>query len=215
MGVSSRTTRTIEPGNGDLLVPEQGRRLRASRTRDVEDACFETVGRSRDGFSVKSSTGENGSVFKSRLTGSPEHGPFPPDFAHFDDVPRQATDRNRRLGVFGGKATVFAAGESRLSVVVPAIVLTVCGFAATVFWMAGSHAPEPQPQARVQVSSSVPAAAALQVSVPAPLAADPVVTSSIPVTETGRAKAGFTAPTPRPARIERAGSILMIRPAGG
>lgn len=215
MGVSSRTTRTIEPGNGDLLIPEQGRRPRASRTRDVEDACFETVGRSRHGFSVKSSTAENGSVFKSRLTGSPEHGPFPADFAQFDDAPRQAADRNRRLGVFGGKTTVFVAGGSRLTVVVPAIVLTVCGFAATVLWMAGSQAPEPRPQVRVHISSSVPAVAASQVSVPAPLAADPEVTSSIPVRETGRAKAGFTAPTPRPARIERAGSILMIRPAGG
>ena len=50
---------------------------------------------------------------------------------------------------------------------------------------------------------------------PVVLSPDPVVTSSTPANQSKPAAQGYSAPLPRPARIERAGSILMIRPAGG
>ena len=108
MGTSSRTTHAIEPGNGDLLMPERSLRPRTSRPRDVEDACFETIGAPGARFSRKPATAEIGGVFKSGLTGSLEQGPFPPDFACSDRTSRPASSSNGRLGVFSGKPSAHA-----------------------------------------------------------------------------------------------------------
>ena len=84
--------------------------------------------------------------------------------------------------------------------------------AVAVFWMAGGHALvmklENEPQT-LRVNAPV-----VSIKDRAVLMPDPVVTSSFPVKKTKTTANGFTAPVPRPARIERAGSILMIRPAG-
>lgn len=93
------------------------------------------------------------------------------------------------------------------------VALAVCAIAAaTAFWMAGGHAlvrwsgnEQPASKVRPPIASITGRAA---------LAPDPVITASIPVKTAKPAVAGYAAPMPRPARIERAGSILMIRPAG-
>jgi len=214
MGTSSRTTHAIEPGNGDLLMPERSLRPRTSRPRDVEDACFETIGAPGARFSRKPATAEIGGVFKSGLTGSPEQGPFPPDFACSDRTSRPASSSNGRLGVFSGKPSAHAGPGSRLALAASAFVLTVGGFAAVALWTTSTPEPVLPSEARVQAPISAPAlAGGLSRSVEAPLIPDRVTTSSTPAkeTETGT---GYTTPAPRPARIERAGSILMIRPGG-
>ncbi|MBU4528648.1 MAG: hypothetical protein KUA43_22660 [Hoeflea sp.] len=214
MGASSRATHVIEPGNGDLLMPDRTRKERALRPRDVEDACFETIGAPGDRFSRKPSAAEIGGVFKSRLTGPPEQGPFPPDFACSDRTSRPASSSNGRLGVFSGKPSAHAGPGSRLALAASAFVLTVGGFAAAALWTTSTPERVLPTEAHVQAPISAPAVAgALSRSVEAPLIPDPVTTSSTPAkeTETGT---GYTTPAPRPARIERAGSILMIRPGG-
>ena len=80
------------------------------------------------------------------------------------------------------------------------------------FWAAGGHALL-QTDSVSQKPSRVSAPLA-QMASPVEALPDPVVTSSVPVNKPNASDAGFTAPLPRPARIERAGSILMIRPAG-
>lgn len=213
MGVSNRTTHAIEPGTGDLLMPDRVRKPRtAARTRDIEDACFESVIAPRDVFSMRSRGVDAGGVFKSRLTYPQADGPIPSDFAHNDHASRQSMAQRGRLGVFAGRQTIFAAGGLRSSMAASALVLAVCAVAAVSFWIVRSDALVVQPAVRLQATSiSSPVVPIID---QATLSPDPVMTSSIPVKKTRASEEGFRSPAPRPARIERAGSILMIRPGG-
>ncbi|MEM5470486.1 hypothetical protein WNZ14_02005 [Hoeflea sp. AS60] len=205
MGVSNRATHAIEPASGDLLMPDRNRRLHAARIRDVEDACFESVSVPRDVFSTRPHPGPASGVFKSRITHPEADGPIPRDFASKTMAPSE------RLGVFSGSGHAHAA--SSLMSPVSVLVLLVCAAAAfAVFWMGAGHAlvlssGSQQPTARAS-------APAISITTRTVLPPDPVVTSSIPVKKAPASGTGFSAPMPRPARIERAGSILMIRPAG-
>ncbi|MDZ7600936.1 MAG: hypothetical protein U1A06_06140 [Hoeflea sp.] len=215
MGASSRAAYAIEPANGDLLTPGRTARPRVSRPRDVEDACFETIGGPRDSFSRKPEAAQTGSVFKSRLEGSPGHGPFPCDYAKPEGPFPQTGDRAGRLDIFGADGAGLASGGSRLVMAACAVVLVASGLAAAALWSASAPAPAPQVDARARAPIfAPPAAKALPMPVEAPLSADSVTTSSIPAATTGTGKGGYTTPSPRPARIEKAGSILMIRPGG-
>lgn len=215
MGVSNRATHAFEPGAGDLLMPDRGRKIRAIRARDVEDACFVSVVGPRDVFSTKPGAAAASSVFKSRIAQFDDTGPVPRDFAGPDYGLRQTAPRNERLGVFGRSTASFATGNSGASMSRPALALAVCAVTAAAFWMAGGQALVPQPGSSLQASTtSLAAAAAVELSDRAALLPDPMVTSSIPEKSAKSANGGFTTPAPRPARIERAGSILMIRPAG-
>ncbi|MDF1608051.1 hypothetical protein PZ897_07685 [Hoeflea sp. YIM 152468] len=127
---------------------------------------------------------------------------------------RQAS-RTERLGVFGGDAAAGVAGRSRSSVSLPALTLAVFAVTAAAVWMAGGAASVSPPRASPQVSpASLSAAATVAVTDRAALVPDPMVTASIAARPTEAVQEGFTTAAPRPARIERAGSILMIRPAG-
>lgn len=177
----------------------------AASRRDVEDAFFEPVSAPRDVFSTRTRGGAAGGVFKSRIMHPEADGPIPRDFAS------GTVARGERLGVFDGSSYAIVSGG--LMSPRTAVALAVCVIvAAAAFWMAagqalvGSVEREP-PAAR----TSVPVAATSDRTVLSP---DPLVTSAIPVKKTKTSAGGFTAPMPRPARIERAGSILMIRPAG-
>jgi len=135
-----------------------------------------------------------------------EDGPVPRDFAG------RSSGAGERLGVFAGNP-----GTSKTSwLMSPLMTLAVmvCAvMAMAVFWMAGGHALVGQPGA-----GEPPARAGAGPSLmrePVVLLPDPVVTSSTPANQSKPAAQGYSAPLPRPARIERAGSILMIRPAGG
>ncbi|MCY0092484.1 hypothetical protein [Hoeflea ulvae] len=202
----------IEPKASDFLMPDRKRRAPRPRVRDVEDACFEAVDNGRTPAGPAAAAARSG-VFKSRVTESLEPGPFPRDFAQVDPVDAQAADRGERLGVFRAGQS---GSESGRSPGMAASGLTLCAVAAAMVWMAGGTAPVEQPAAVVQ-SASAPGLALQAPSITgrAALLPDPVVTSAIGETDAAPAKAGYTAPTPRPARIERAGSILMIRPSGG
>ncbi|MEM5492755.1 hypothetical protein [Hoeflea sp. AS16] len=203
MGGTSRVTHAIDPGAGDLLMPGRGRKLDAARRRDVEDACFEPVSAPRDVFSARPRDNAANGVFKSRIMQPEADGPIPRDFAGKTMV------QGKRLGVFAGSKN--GAAPRGLISPLAALALAVCASAAA-FWMAGGHAlvlPSGSDQSASRVSAPV-----VSVGKPAASSPDPVVTSSIPAAKARTTEAGFTAPMPRPARIERAGSILMIRPAG-
>ncbi len=206
MGVSNRATHAIDPANSDLLMPERNRsrRLQASHTRDVEDACFEAVSTPRDVFSRRFGSSSTSSVFKTRITHPDLDGPVPRDFAA--KTPMQG----ERLDVFAGHNSPSAAGRSNSAGMMAA--LAVSGVAAVLaFWAAGGGAVMDQSASTQQEALvSEPATPVSTVAI----SPDPVVTSSIPTETIQHSEAGFTAPLPRPARIERAGSILMIRPAG-
>lgn len=213
MGVSGRMNHAIEPTAGDLLLPDRKRSL--LRNGEVEDACFETVDGGRNEYSKRRASAETGGVFKSSLTHSAGRGPFPRDFAADDSAAGQSEGRSGRLGVFGRGQSASAAGRAGQSWATRAFVLALCTVTAAIFWMAGGHALVEQPVAGMQGSTApAPAVAARSINDRAALLPDPVTTSAIPASKTGSA-AGYTAPMPRPARIERAGSILMIRPSGG
>ena len=202
MGVSHRA---IEPRAGDLLTPERNRKLHAARIRDVEDACFEAVSAPRDVFSTRPRTGADSHVFKSRITHPQADGPIPRDF-----VARTLT-QSERLGVFAGGKKAFA--SSGLMSSMAAFSFAMCAVVAVaVFWMAGGHALVMQSGSEQPTLTVVTPAASITDR--ALLTPDPVVTSSIPVKTAKTPASGFIVPVPRPARIERAGSILMIRPAG-
>ncbi|WP_152599480.1 hypothetical protein [Hoeflea sp. BAL378] len=152
-------------------------------------------------------------VAGSRVARPPAQDAFPPDFATASPKLHQVVDRTGRLGVF---AAGPAASRSSLALTASLLVAGLCGLAAAIAWLSASPAPRPEARAPIAIPQT-PVAAAPTPSAPAP-AADPVTTSSIPAAKAAPAKAapakaGFTAPLPRPARIERAGSILMIRPA--
>lgn len=206
MSVSSRATHAIDPGTSDLLMPEKdrNRRLHSSRARDVEDACFEAVSAPRDVFLMRSRAGSSGGVFKTRITHPELDGPVPRDFA------AKTMAQGERLDVFAGQKNPTSADRSISAGMVVALVVSALA-AILAFWAAGGHALAPS--GGEQQSSRVRAPLA-QISSPAAVLPDPVVTSSIPVEKPKHSASGFTAPLPRPARIERAGSILMIRPAG-
>jgi len=213
MGASSRATHAIEPANGDLLTPGRASRPRASRPRDVEDACFETIGAPRDTFSRKPEAAQTGRVFKSRLEGSPGQGPFPSDYADPEGPFLQAGDRAGRLDIFGADGAGLASGGSRLVMAACTVVLVASGLAAAVLWSASAPAPAPQVDAQAPIFA-LPSAKALPAPVKVPPLADPVTTSAIPSGAQGAGRGGYTTPVARPARIEKAGSILMIRPGG-
>lgn len=212
MGVSNRTTHAIEPGTGDLLMPDRVRNPRADRTRDIEDACFESVIAPRDVFSMRSCGSDAGGVFKSRIAHPQADGPIPSDFVRTDHAFRQTMAQSGRLGVFAGRKTIFAAGGPRSSMAAPALVLAVFAVVAVSFWMVRVDALVVQPAVRLQATST--SSPLIPIIDQATLSPDPVMTSSVPVKKPGASKEGFSSPAPRPARIERAGSILMIRPGG-
>ena len=201
MGVSNRMNKVIEPHAGDLLLPDRGRRFYPARSRDAEDASFETVSAARDVFSERRPGATHAaSVFKTRIVQPDGDGPVPRDFAG------SATSSGGRLDVFA--AAAWAPGRSIRKLVFP---VTLCAVTAvSVFWMAGGHALVAGSQ--VLPSAATPAATSLATRaslLPPQPSVQPEVNAAIDQSGDGN---GFAAPTPRPARIERAGSILMIRP---
>lgn len=205
MGVSHRAAHAIEPGTADLLMPERARQPRVKRARDVEDASFEAVSAPRDVFSTRSSTVETGNVFKSRIAQPGADGPVPRDFA------AKTMAQGERLDVFGhAKASVRSRRSISRGTVLALAISAVA--AVTAFWLASGHALVETTDTQQQ--SSRISAPIVAMETPAVVVPDPVVTSSVPEKTTGVSVDGYTAPLPRPARIERAGSILMIRPAG-
>lgn len=207
MGVSNRATHPLRPEAGDLLMPERRTGLNPVRRRDAEDACFETVSAPRDVFASRPAARIDGGVFKSRMTmPTAEDGPIPRDFAG------RSSGAGERLGVFSGNPGTSEA--SRLMSPLMTLAVVVCAvMAMAVFWMAGGHALVGQPGAGEPSARAGAGPAVMRDRVV--LSPDPVVTSSTPSTQRKPAAQGYSAPLPRPARIERAGSILMIRPAGG
>lgn len=217
MGVSDRAAYAIEPKASDLLMPERRSRPRQSRVRDIEDASFETVVRGRMKHAASRAGSKPRPVFKSRLTEFPDadpfSGPFPRDFAASEPAPVLRAEPGERLGVFaGGKPPISATQPSARM----AFGLMVGAVALAVFWMAGGHAMILSPSQDLQATAVSGSPASAPVAMPDVLAdPDPVITSSVPA-QTGPSESGsIIHAKPRPARIERAGSILMIRPEGG
>lgn len=212
MGVSNRVPHAIEPAAGDLLMPERIRRPRNARSRDVEDASFETLGNPHDLFAGRDAQPHG--VFKSQIVPPPAEGPVPRAYSPSDQAVWPVSETSGRLGVFGSRGG-SAAHMYGFAIAVPMVVMML-GAMAVVELLIGSEMPAPrsasipQSPAAIVVSSDV-------ADVGTDIAADPdpVVTSSIPETDAQSDGPGYATPAPRPARIERAGSILMIRPSGG
>jgi len=205
MGVSHRAAHAIEPATADLLMPERTRQPRAKRARDVEDASFEAVSVPRDVFSTRANAAETSNVFKSRIVQPEADGPVPRDFA------AKTMAQGERLDVFGHAKSPLRSRRSKSGRLLLAFAVSAVA-AVIAFWLAGGHAlveetGSQQPSPRI----SAPVAA---METPDAGPADPVVTSTVPRETPPASASSYTAPLPRPARIERAGSILMIRPAG-
>ena len=213
MGVSNRATHAIEPRTGDLLMPVRNLGPHATLTRDIEDARFEAVAVPRDVFSTRPEGHASSDVFKSRISNPQADGPIPRDFADTDRALRRFTARSERLGVFAGPRSAFTAGGLRSGLAAFTIGLAVCAVAGALALTAGGLAFTERSGDPMQATAA--AAPLVSITDRAVLLPDPVVTFSVPVKKTKASSGGFTSPIPRPARIERAGSILMIRPAGG
>lgn len=190
MSVSERTAKAFEPGAGDLLMPERRLQRRQPRMRDIEDASFEIVG--------------------GRAAAHPDAGPFPRDFAVDEPFAVSREAAGERLGVFAGTAPFPV--ERRQGTARLGFGVMVAAAALAVFWMAGGHALLLAPDTEIRVSATVSPS---PVSTPSPLSVaepDPVTTASVPPKADESANGSIIHAKPRPARIERAGSILMIRP---
>ncbi len=192
----------------ELLMPDAVPRARrtSARPRDVTDAEFEVI-------AAKPAAGSEPNA----ATTQPDRGPGwgPPNVTSQCPTDRVISE--------GGRLTLFSrrtgpgSGGSAMPVARPVFVTGVALLALASFWMAGGHTvftgptglPAPTlPAAAVRASDGPPEAAvpigtALEIQPRAPQ-----TTALTPVVEIIRA-------APRPARIERAGSILMIRPDGG
>lgn len=193
-------------------MPVRNLRPHATHMRDVEDARFEAVAVPCDVFSTRPEGHASSDVFKSRISNPQADGPIPRDFAGTDRALRRPTAPSGRLGVFAGPRSAFSAYGLRSALAASTIALAVCAVAGASAWMTGGLAFKEQSADLMQVTSA--AAPLISITDRAALSPDPVVTSSVPDRKAKAVTGGFTSPTPRPARIERAGSILMIRPAG-
>lgn len=235
MGVSGRTTYAIEPKNSDLLIPDHRAGRGPVRARDIEDASFEILGSARDTAFTAHSQPHTRQVFKSRLTQSEPGGPFPRDFASPDPAPIiMRPEPGERLDVFGSGSSRVSSAATGLPSAGAAFALTVCAIAAAAFWMAGGYSLVIAPSGELQASGQTPGSIApvhnqaeTGQSVTSVAAAqsddvlmtpDPIVTASTPAdtpfsaSSSAASSGSFVDLKPRPARIERAGSILMIRP---
>lgn len=239
MGVSGRTTYAIEPKNSDLLIPDHRAGRGPARSRDIEDASFEILGSARDtAFTAHAqphTRPHSRQVFKSRLTQSEPGGPFPRDFASPDPAPIiMRPEPGERLGVFGSGPSRASSAAAGLPSAGAAFALTVCAIAAAAFWMAGGHSLVIAPSGQLQASGQTPGSiapvhgqaetgqsvtsVAAAPSDDALMTPDPIVTASTPAdtplaaSSSSASSGSFVDLKPRPARIERAGSILMIRP---
>jgi hypothetical protein len=217
MGFSGRATQAIDPGSSDLLMPDRARKTR-SVVRDVEDASFETLGKPRQVQTEPAMVRRDSQAFRSRMADFPPYGPVPRDFVAPerrgpDPSSAIGVGPNDRLGVFAGGIASNAASKGGQPKAWAALALTVGIVAVAAFWMTGGHALLLEPATPVQASTvTAPAAPATLVSKATLLKPDPVVTSSIVILPASPAVTSIIHPKPRPARIERAGAILMIRP---
>ncbi|MEQ8308974.1 MAG: hypothetical protein RIA09_20780 [Hoeflea sp.] len=210
MSVSERTAKAFEPGAGDLLMPERRLQRRQPRMRDIEDASFEIVGGRAAAHPDARIRSKPRGVFKSRLDAHPDAGPFPRDFAVDEPFAVSREAAGERLGVFAGTAPFPV--ERRQGTARLGFGVMVGAAALAVFWMAGGHALLLAPDTEIRVSATVSSS---PVSTPSPLSVaepDPVTTASVPSKADESANGSIIHAKPRPARIERAGSILMIRP---
>jgi hypothetical protein len=209
MSGSERTAMAFEPKAGDLLMPERRLQRRQPRMRDIEDASFEIVGGGTHHPDARIRAKSHG-VFKSRIDARPDAGPFPRDFAVDEPFAVSREAARERLGIFRGTGALPVSrrqGTARLG-----FAVMVGTAALAVFWMAGGHALLLAPDTDIRTSSS---ATVLPSDAPAPAIAtepDPVTTSSVPSKPLKSGNSSIIHAKPRPARIERAGSILMIRP---
>ncbi|WP_394691707.1 hypothetical protein [Hoeflea sp.] len=216
MSVSDRAAHAIDPKASDLLMPERWMRSRQPRMRDIEDASFETVARGRMQRAGTRKGPQPRPVFQSRLTDFPNAdpfvGPFPRDFATSQPTSVPRVEPGERLGVFaGGKSAMSSSQPSAAT----AFAMMVGAIVLAVFWMAGGHALVLTASSDLQaLTAAPPPTSVADVETADVLVPDPVVTSSV-LAEAGPTDSGsIIHAKPRPARIERAGSILMIRPEG-
>lgn len=195
----------------ELLAPERPkpRRDRQIHPVEFEDAEFETV-IPCDGY------------------GAPEgfHIPFvtpeprQPIFRHAETPAFEAERQRLELFARRGRA-VSSASAPRHRMAGPAFLAGVVVLAATAFWMAGGHrllratdAPDPMPTASIPAKAAPLPKVVRQTPEP-PERPMPVENKAEakPADVPGQAKMTVQE-APRPARIERAGSILMIRSGG-
>lgn len=211
MGASHRAAHALEPGNCDLLVPARVGRRRQMAVRDVVDADFETVLAPRDVPAARPYRARSHGAFRSGLTDLPAEGPFPRDFA-----PQVTVGKADRLGVFSAATSARPKHQSGAHAAGGTFMVLVCVAAATVFWMAGGYSltgPGATEASRSAATAAafVPVRHAISV---VPVEPDPLTTASVPDPQAAAEAVEVIRPSPRPARIERAGSILMIRPGG-
>lgn len=192
---------------------ERGRDTLAARpmprssVRDVEDAEFEVISQPGDVFNSRSTDAPSGSVFKSRLMETTA-GPVPPDFPFRGD----ATVADRPA-FFERRAT---AGGLPLSA--PAFAGFIAVAVLFVFWMAGGHAlvfgSNKQPDDALRATALPGRGLPQAQSLPRSSGNDAQQTVSHEKTGSVTANVEILRPQPQAARIERAGSIFMIRSSG-
>lgn len=210
-GYSNRHTPTIE-----LLRPTTRRSIKQSPRplAEIEDAVFETVVPKVELADCDYGAPEGLFVPHVSRDGRVSHGYRPTSV--------EPAGNNGRLDLFSGKTLPDAAMQASLSPMAgPAFLTGVVAFAAAMFWMAGGNS-FLAGQDNSLFTASVPAPVVAEKNLPAQsvspfkdtalVAAEmarPVGTIAAPQSQ----MSGIAAEKPisRPARIERAGSILMIR----
>lgn len=194
MSRSRDQMRMIDPGLDDVLRPEpaNGGAARAGHERDVEDAEFETV-----------------------PAAPADRRPLPAAMAMPAAMPKPVIApmpgrESGRLGVFAGNVPAGGAEDMpRFRLAAAGYCSGVVAVALVVFWIAGGHglfvglkvAPPVTAQSVATVSTPIAEAVPRQPAIEANLAPR---TDAVEVIRAA----------PRPPRIERAGSILMIRGGG-
>ncbi|WP_139112562.1 hypothetical protein [Hoeflea olei] len=212
MGASSRAAGTIEPANADLLIPDRPGSGAADRKRDIEDARFEPVAPAGTGGRSFSADGAGG--FKAGFARRTRAAPPDADLSLHAPDAGPGTIRGERLGGFAAMPPARSASGPKALRGLALAALGLCAFAAAAVWAtAGPDGRAPVEASRaIAGASGPPQVSTEQASSMPQVSSDPLTTASLPHVDRKPSAPGFSAPLPRPARIERAGSILMIRP---
>lgn len=194
MSRSRDQMRMIDPGLDDVLRPEPANdgAARAGHGRDVEDAEFETVPAApADRWPLPAATTMSAAMPKPA----------------FEPMPGRESGR---LGIFAGNVPAGGVEDlPRFGLAAAGYCTGVVAVALVVFWMAGGHGlfVGPKVASPVTAQSVATVSTPMAKAVPRQQVIEPDLAARPDTVEVIRA-------APRPPRIERAGSILMIRGGG-
>lgn len=191
--------------DAELLAPDKGRRMAPDVRAFVEDAEFEVIQAAAD------------SDVLDLISATPRVDIDPDPVSRMRGRAPTPPNGPERLGLFTAAGERMRPEAARQSSLLMPLCAGTALFALAVCWMAGGYAFFTAPTTDPVATASIPSRPVVRpapVPEPAPIkAAAPEVPHAAPTVTVSGSAGSITViePATRPARVERAGSILMIR----